>query len=209
MKAVVVIGDIVRSSAIPDRDLFQQRFQSVVESLNDRWGGYLSPYTVTLGDEYQAVYSDAAPVMDHTFALIAGLRPHQLRVCIAVGAITTKLNHERAIGMDGPAFHMARLGIDELRESGETMCVRSAGHDVGLEDGAVRLIGRLTRDWHPTRWRVLRELSLARRPSEIASELSISPTAVYKNIRDGGLELIRACGREVGLSLTAKAGGGG
>lgn len=209
MQAVVVIGDLVRSSAITQRREFQKRFQQVVEQLNCRDDGLASRYTVTLGDEFQAVYRDATRIVEHLFLLTADILPQRLRVCIAVGPITTDLNPEQAIGMDGPVFRAARDGIAFLRQSGEGLCVRGADHDVRLEDSTLRLVARLNHGWRPTRWQVLRGLIDDKPVGELASELRITPAAVYKNINEGGLNLLLEAGRKVGRSLTTKIGDAG
>ena len=206
METTVIIGDIVHSSAIRKRSEFQKKFKRVVEELNRRCN-LASPYTVTLGDEFQAVYRDATLILDHAFTLIAKLLPHRLRISIGVGPLTTELNPRQSIGMDGPAFYVARAGIELLRASGESMCVCAAGYDVGLEDCAVRLISRQVHKWRSTRWQVLRGLVNAQSVGVIAGELGMTPAAVYKNIREGSLELLLATGREVGKSLTGKTRG--
>ena len=107
MRVIAIIGDIVRSSSIEQRTKFQRQFHRAIERLN-RNNAFASPYTVTLGDEFQAVYRDATLLFDHIFTLIADLHPQQLRISVAIGPITTSLNPRQSIGMDGPAFHLAR-----------------------------------------------------------------------------------------------------
>ena len=137
MQAIVVIGDIIGSSRIKGRRAFQENFSREIELLN-RGRQFASPYTVTLGDEFQAVYRDATTLFNDLFTLIAGLLPQRIRLSIGVGHLTTKFNRHQAIGMDGPAFHVAREGIDLLRERSDPICIRAAKGDVTLEDQAAR-----------------------------------------------------------------------
>ena len=62
MKVVIVIADIVLSREIPDRSTFQRHLKKSVGTLSAGHPDLLSPYTVTLGDEFQAVYKRAARV---------------------------------------------------------------------------------------------------------------------------------------------------
>ncbi len=53
MNYIVVIADVVASRNIADRALIQDQFVATLSRLNDRNLQLVSPYTVTLGDEFQ------------------------------------------------------------------------------------------------------------------------------------------------------------
>jgi hypothetical protein len=54
---VAVIADIVESREIPDRAHFQRRLKQVLDEPNSRAvDSLLSPFTLRVGDEFQAVY---------------------------------------------------------------------------------------------------------------------------------------------------------
>src|SRR5699024_11554732 len=75
-------------------------------------------YTIKLGDEFQAVFEEAGALPIHLFRILAVSHPARIRFSLGVGSIATPVNTEQAIGMDGPAFHEARNGMDTLKESG-------------------------------------------------------------------------------------------
>ena len=69
MNVVALIADIVDSRAIPERARFQRSLKTTLAAVNKRSRrSLLSPVTLTLGDEFQAVY----PALDSALAATAG-----------------------------------------------------------------------------------------------------------------------------------------
>lgn len=161
--------------------------------LNENSSTLISPYTLTLGDEFQAVFHRADQVFTDILTIRAALHPVRVRFSVAVGAITTKLNRQQALGMDGPAFYTAREGMSEMKDS-DDFC-----HVGGLPDGqqalatgALQVLSHLMERWHANRLVILNLLIKGWKVGAIAEELDISEQAVYKNINSGGLEAIQA-----------------
>ena len=75
----------------------------------------VSPYTLTLGDEFQVLLRRASGCFLDLLRISADLYPEQMRFALALGEVDTAINPEQAIGMDGSAFHRARAGIDQLK----------------------------------------------------------------------------------------------
>jgi hypothetical protein len=196
MKVVVVIGDIVRSRQIPDRQAFQRHLKKTVGALSARHPDLLSPYTVTLGDEFQAVYKRADRAFRDFFMLQRMLHPHRIRLVIGVGALTTPLNPRMSIGMDGPVFHLARQGMGELKQSGSLLRVMMAGADgTAWINPTLDLLSHLTIGWKQNRLEVLQRMLDGEDPQAIAHAMKLTPAAVYKNIQAGALNtILTLCG---------------
>lgn len=195
--SIVLIGDIENSQAIdPEkRKEIQELLQQVLEDINKEERGLVSPLTITLGDEFQAVYESADSLLQHTWKIMSKLHPVYLRFSIGIGSISTPINREQAIGMDGPAFYAARNGIDLLKESEFMYHVRIAdttGKDAlfNLINGSLHLISREMRSWKKTRFTILYLLDQGVSFKEIAEYLDISESAVYKNREGGSLDVI-------------------
>ena len=57
MQVLVLIADIVESRSIPNRAVYQRKLQELLHTINSRSRqNLLSPYTITVGDEFQALY---------------------------------------------------------------------------------------------------------------------------------------------------------
>lgn len=116
--SLVIIGDVIASRELKDRAGFQRRLHQSLERRNRERGpqGLISPYTLTLGDEFQVVPRRANGSFLDLLRISADLQPTQLRFALALGDIDTAINRDQAIGMDGSAFHRARDGIERLRK---------------------------------------------------------------------------------------------
>ena len=115
---LVIIGDVVDSRSIEDRGGFQVRLRKALDGRNAEQPAdtLASPYTLTLGDEFQVVRMRAAGTFLDLIRLAEAVRPTLLRSALGIGDIVTAINPAQAIGMDGSAFHIARAGIDLLRD---------------------------------------------------------------------------------------------
>lgn len=202
MKLIALIADIVNSRKIEDRDKFQQKLEDQLRALNKRNANLLSPYTLTLGDEFQAVYSKADNLFNDVWEIMSGLYPHKARFALGVGTLTTPVNPKRAIGMDGPAFHFARSGISELKETSYLMKI--AGEEIphlSLLNNCLYLVSQSAANWSANRFQVLTGLLKGWSRKKIAGQLGISTVAVYKNINKGSLDVLINLNKETGKIL--------
>lgn len=203
MNYVVVIADLVGSREVRARAQFQRRLKSIIQAANGRAGRALaSPYTLTLGDEFQAVYRDATRVFADILGIQAQLAPMQARFALASGALATSVNPTQAIGMDGPAFHRARALLERLKRDERVFGVQT--DETGawtLPAGALAVLSGLSSGWLPARFEVLAGLMHGLSNAEIAKKADISPRAVNKNIRAADLDEWRRILDEIARQL--------
>ncbi len=191
MSYLVLIGDIIASRNAPSRTALQQRLQEELGALNKTAHGLISPYTLTLGDEFQAVFTRADSVFSGLIRLLGALHPIRTRFSLGVGNITTDINPTQALGMDGPAFYQARDGIDHLKESGDLFRIEGLPPmEASLVNGTLTLLSQRMQKWQPNRLAILHDLMQGKKVQQIADSLDISEPAVYKNIHSGGLETV-------------------
>jgi hypothetical protein len=208
VKVIVVIGDIVASSRYDDRAALQERLSEALARVN-RASTPASIFTITAGDEVEAVYSRGDTVVRDILSIIGSIHPVRMRFSIAIGSITTKLDPLNPLTADGPAFHEARRVIMELKANKEMLRISSEpGVDVAFENNAARLLALHVADWRPKRWEVYRQLSAGELISDIWREVGISSVAVYKNRRAGAMDLIIDLADDIGKALTRKLIGG-
>lgn len=201
-RVLVVIGDLVKSRQVTDRSGLQTRFVNAIANCNASLDDVLSPYTVTLGDEFQVVLASAARVFVDLTAIAAALlgapdttshdaASASIRFSLAVGELTTPLNPEQAIGMDGPAFHASRSGIEQLKRSGDSFTL--SGIDPRSDElcnSAFALISHAMTGWNSRRHWILAERMRKTDVATIAERVGISTAAVYKNLTQGGVDVV-------------------
>lgn len=190
MNHLVMIADIIGSRKLDNRDAVQSRLEAQLEALNSSREHLLSPYTITLGDEFQAVFDNAARIFPDVLSLMSALHPVGLRFAFGIGPIATAINTLQAIGMDGPAFYQARDLLERMKKQDLMVAISGLPQDDGLLDAALGLLNHQLRKWRPNRLDVLRGLLLGQAISEIAGRLDITEQSVYKNIRDGELDSV-------------------
>ncbi|NGP88858.1 SatD family protein [Fodinibius halophilus] len=195
-KLIVLIADIEDSKKLSnkEREKLQNDLSILLEALNNESRTIVSPYTITLGDEFQAVFKSAEGICTDILKILAGLYPVRVRFSVGVGEINTPINKEQAIGMDGPAFHAARKGIEVLKESGFLFYLGVAGQDlpvIDLINNSLQLLSKQVRGWNKNRLRILYMLKEGADYKAITEELDISKTAFYKNKKAASLDVVR------------------
>jgi hypothetical protein len=216
MKHLVVIGDIVLSRRLPDRAGVQQKLERVLEELNLQHADKLaSPYTITLGDEFQAVYRDATPALRDAIRILEALSPVRVRFALSPGAIVTRINPQQALGMDGPAFHEARDAITGLKTRNCLLAVTGAAIQPGpLVADSLDLISSVLSGWDGKRFQMLRRLVEMEPWTDggsygksivkgMATEIGISERAVYKSFKANAIKPIARILSDIGTMLDA------
>ena len=210
MGYIVLIADIVSSKDIESRRDLQLKISDVLDELNSKKNRYLvSPYTITLGDEFQAVFSRADNVFSEVIQILYAIYPVKVRLSFGIGDIVTPINAERAIGMDGSAFYQARKGIEALKKSNYLFSIK------GLRESPVNLIPYILQhishsinQWRKNRLFILSLMFEKISIGEIAKKVKITDKAVYKNIEAGDIRVIIKLFQEIttmmNLSLVGK-----
>lgn len=202
MQVIVLIGDLVASKESGDRAALQRKFEQVMQRLNATGTAVLSPYTITLGDEFQAVLSDGYAALDQSIRIRARMRPDAMRLSLAAGALSTPLKRDNAIGMDGPAFHLARRGIEQLKKSGGAYHIGGLPEALGeLVNCSLRIAELGIDKWNENRWNIALGMREGRKVRQLSEQLGISESAVYKNIKESGLEDIDTLFRQIGQAM--------
>lgn len=201
MNVVALISDIIESKEIADRRGFQEELVGCLGEINRSSGLLLSPYTVTLGDEFQAVYENGGEVLDHVLSILVRLFPVRFRFSISFGGISTGINKEQAIGMDGPVFHNAREGMDRLKKTGYSIIRVADARDGGLDtfNAGLGLAMAHMADWKGDTLRIFYDLFQGKAVKEIVPHYNLSQRGVYKLINRNKLWEYRdffTCARE-------------
>ena len=200
MNVICVIGDVIGSRGLKGRGLFQERFQKTLDKINhSKNPSMISPCTITLGDEFQAVYQDAGPLFLDFMTILDGLYPAKVRFSVGIGPLETPINSQQALGMDGPAFHVARAAFDSDFKKSERLF--HLGHHQKAApawiNSGLALVSHEMKTWKRNRFQVFLKLLAGLEPKSIAEQLEITPTAVYKNLHAGALDPIRTMTEEV------------
>lgn len=194
-KFLVLIGDIEGSQLVKDRnrEALQEILSDELQAVNVKYKeGIVSPYTITLGDEFQAVFDRADTVFVQMLKIMSAIYPIGVRFSLSVGDIDTPINTDQAIGMDGPAFHKARHGVELLKENGYIFNIgfEEDSAELRIINNSLQLLSGEIRGWNKRRLIILHMIKEGYNYKEISEALEISKPAFYKNKDAGMLDVV-------------------
>lgn len=192
MQYLVLLADIVSSRSIQSRSVFQEGLRETFSSLpGTKQGTVVSPFTITLGDEFQAVYRSADSAIADILSLCHCAYPHKTRFSLAIGTLATRLNPKEAIGMDGPVFHAARDGIVALKKTKRTVIRIQPLEEFPFENSFLEFFAVCMAKWKRNSFLIMRDLLLGEGTEGIGKRLGITRRAVYDNMKNHGLSELR------------------
>jgi hypothetical protein len=201
MKKVVIIADIVDSKKIKNRAQVQEALHFVFKRINKN-KNVISPYTITLGDEFQAVYNGTERIFKDILEIMLAVYPVKVRFSIGTGEITTRINMRQSLGMDGPAFYNARTGLNKLKNTVYLLDITTDKKEIdSLLGKTIHLISHHIQRWKKNRLEILVLLLQGLTPGKICKKVNLTDKAVYKNISAGALYVIISLFIEIQIQL--------
>lgn len=207
----IVMGDIQHSSAYAGEELMRG-FHELVASCNSELGqGILSPYTITLGDEFQGVAASLAwAVRSLVYLEESRLRkgiPYTLRYVVHEGWIDMPVNRTQAYGMVGPGLRRARELLTDKRRGTPRFLFDLPDNRRALQ--LSRLLGvmySLMRDWKAKDAGLIFEMLASDNNADIAAKQGKNRSQVWKRRKNLHVDDYRAL-RETALELSDMEGG--
>lgn len=112
-----IIGDIVNSKKIPNRQEIQDLFANVLNEINMEFSKHIaSNFTITLGDEFQGLIYKPAYSYEIIKKIKQKMSPIELVFGVGIGEMKTKIDRTISIGSDGPAYHFARNMVEKAKK---------------------------------------------------------------------------------------------
>ena len=198
---LALIADVIDSKMVQERFDLQKQLEKTLQTMNELFGEFLaSSFTLTLGDEFQALLKVDAPVFQIIDTLRSELTPTQLRFGIGLGEILTDIDPLQSIGADGPAYWNARAAINLVHQKndyGNTQIYFSSGKE--KQDFFVNALiasGEAIRsDWRGSQEEIL--LDLLKRcvysenfsQQDLAQSLAINPSALSKRLKSSSIRV--------------------
>ena len=198
---LALIADVIDSKMVQERLGLQKQVEKTLQKMNELFGDYLaSRFTLTLGDEFQALLEVDAPVFQIIDTLRLELNPTQLRFGIGLGEIVTAIDPLQSVGADGPAYWNARAAINFVHQKndyGNTQIYFSSGKE--NQDFFVNALiasGEAIRSsWRDSQEEIL--LNLLKRSvysesfsqQDLAQSLAINPSALSKRLKSSSIRV--------------------
>ena len=198
---LALIADVIASKIVQERFDLQKQLEKTLQKINELFKDCLaSAFTLTLGDEFQALLKVEAPVFQIIDTLRSELTPTQLRFGIGLGEIVTAIDPLQSVGADGPAYWNARAAINFVHQKndyGNTQIYFSSGKE--NQDFFVNALiasGEAIRSgWRDSQEEIL--LNLLKRSvysesfsqQDLAQSLAINPSALSKRLKSSSVRV--------------------
>nr|WP_309756190.1 SatD family protein [Flavobacterium sp.] len=137
MDYVILMADILESREKDANELMLQ-FKETVKYINDNWQkNIISPLTITLGDEFQAIIDTVENAVNiiieiEEFIIAKGFT-FKLRYVLNFGKIETEINREIAYEMLGEGLTDARKALTDLKNSESRFLIKFKKEDLRIE----------------------------------------------------------------------------
>ena len=189
MEVTVLIADIIESKKIEERKEFQDSLKTCLDGINQNSQYIISPYTITLGDEFQAIYEYKANPIEDILNILLNSYPVKIRFSFGLGTITTAINHENSLGMDGPAFHVARKGLIAMKniDYSHIQLFGEDSHNVEFINKTLMISMSVMSDWKRNTLMIFNELLNHNTVNDMLPLLDISKRSIYKSIKTNKL----------------------
>lgn len=197
---LAIIGDIISSKQVKDRRKLQESIKEAFETIHNQYPDLiLSEFTLTLGDEFQALLVPS----DRTFELLDQLErliPVPFRFGLGYGNLTTDYDQNVSIGADGPAYWHAREAIDTIHDhnwSGKTkgyMITKDKTFDQTINN-LILLSDTLKTEWtnlQKTTFKQMLDKEIYTpdfNQKQFAESLGISPSSLSKRLNSGNIKI--------------------
>lgn len=204
-KYLVIIGDIIKSRELKNRKKFQAVFHEYLNAnkidtnltLSEMMvfnNNIISRFTVTIGDEFQGVIKSADHlfkfILDFEYSLKNEMKENiNFRYGMGIGKITTKINEDAAIGMDGPAFYHARESLEKAKREKLKYCLKSSMPKDEVINTMLQWLGHENRRWGFQKFQIINLKKNGWTQKQIAENLSVSQPAVSKALKTAPVQL--------------------
>jgi hypothetical protein len=203
-KLFVLLGDVVSSRQIVDRDRFQSRMAELCSRINAEYANDIyAPFKGLKGlDEIGGVLKDISNAFNIIILISETLYPCKMRCSLVYDFIDTALVSGDVAKMDGPAFHRASTAILELKET--ELLARIAVEDEVLDrilEGEINLM-LLFREARTAKQRkIIKEYELVKNQIKVSEKLGLSQQYVSMTLKRTLWKMLKDLEEELNRSL--------
>ncbi len=202
----VLLGDVVDSRKLNQREYFQKRLNHACTEINQRYKRdlYADMKIIKGADEIRCVLKTVENVYNIMDFVWNEIYPQKMRFVLVRGLIDTSLSNRDITQMDGPAFHHASNMMNSLKKSG-LFFEMSLGNDVtdAALKGQVNLIIIIKNSWSSRRREIVRMYEKEGSQKDVADKMGISQQAVSKNLKESMWNKVKLIEKDLKKSMNS------
>jgi len=190
-----IIGDVVDSRNIDNRDEVQKQYVKIISKINKKYSNDIaSKFLITLGDSFQGLLKNTTHLLKIIEEIEEALSPIKLRFGIGIGKINTSIIIEDSSLIDGPAYHNARFAIDSIKASNRKktyILVHSDNNTLdNLINSSLSLCNHIKSEWTDKQKEVIKLYTKKNKnQTYIATELNIKQPSVNSRLQSSNIYL--------------------
>lgn len=136
----VIIGDIIDSKDIKNRNQVQTTVKNILSTINKKYSKDIAAeFSITLGDEFQGLLKNRNNIINIISEFEMIMAPVSIRFGVGIGNVSTDINFERSAEIDGSAYHRARTMIEDLENSENQYSKRQANILISSQDKNIEI----------------------------------------------------------------------
>ena len=193
-RAYVVLGDVVGSREVPDREELDRRLRTALARVNDEYGERIDAWFTPLKgvDEFGGTLTGRGAAYDVVRAIQEGLHPVVARYVVVADAVDVNPDSTDVREMDGPAFHRADELLAELAGSGGNLVVETGDPTVDdLATAAGDLALAVREEWTERQAEIARAYRVQGTQVAVAEGFGVSRQAVSKTLKAARYDRVR------------------
>lgn len=185
-KLYILLGDVISSRKIKNRDKFQNKLINAYSELNEMYGQdmYARLDIIKGSDEIGCALYQLNDLYEIISSMLTRLSPYDMRFVLVRGIIDTGLSTRKISQMDGPAFHEASNLMNLLKD--EKLIFKMDTKNMAIDKlvaNNINLIHLIKRKWSSKKIKIINEYEKNKDQRSIANKLELSPQVVSYNIK--------------------------
>ncbi|MCZ8168271.1 MAG: SatD family protein [Flavobacterium sp.] len=199
MYYAILMADILKSGE-KDANKLMLEFRKTVKYINENCKScIISPLTITLGDEFQAVIDNVQNAVTVIIKLeeyiITEELNFKLRYVLNIGTIKTEINREIAHEMLGEGLTDARKALNILKKSKSRFLIKLRNEDKRIEkilNDAFKIFQFYIDSWKVKEYSTIREFFLNDDYKVVADKFGINQSTAWRRRKSLNLEEFEA-----------------
>ncbi|HDO19342.1 MAG TPA: hypothetical protein ENG74_01300 [Thermoplasmatales archaeon] len=192
-KYTVIVGDVIKSGKIRERDRYWSSLQDVTNSINTKYREeFYAPITILKGDEISAVLNR----LHFSYAIMRDFQemfyPYQIRFVSVYDEIDIALETRNASLMDGPAFWKANEYLEYIKKR-KLYFKFDFGNNVidNMLTTIANLVAFIKYDWSEREKEIIDLYEKTKRQEIVAKEFNISQQSVSDALKRAHWQIVR------------------
>lgn len=190
--AWIVLGDVVESRKITDREGFEAKVDQTISKINDEFANdIVAEFTRLKGiDEIGGILNSVRSLVTIQRILSLGLHPDEIRIAVVRGEVAVGSGDDMS-EMDGPGFAKAADELEKIESTGTTFSIKGLSQKTdNLITAGINMIDVIRNNWTERRVEVLELYREHGSQQDVATMLGVTRQTINSHINDASVERV-------------------